>query len=134
MKPEVFRFQTGDLSKTDLELMLDTIPVDITLLDKDDKVAYFNKLKTRIFKRSPEVIGKDVKNCHPKKSIGKVQEILDDFRAKKRDMAEFWIDLDGMLVYIRYFPLYEDGKYAGCLEVSTDITGIKKLEGEKRLL
>jgi DUF438 domain-containing protein len=134
MKPETLKFQTGSLTKGDLELLMDTMPVDITLLDKDDKVAYFNKLDTRIFKRSPSVIGKDVRNCHPKKSIGKVQEILDDFRAKKRDFAEFWIDLDGVLVYIRYFPLYKDDKYAGCLEVSMDITRIKKIKGEKRLL
>lgn len=134
MPEEEFDFLTGSLGKKELGLLLDKLPVDITLLDKDDNVRYFNKLDTRIFKRSPKVIGQNVKNCHPKKSIDKVQEILDDFKAKKRKNAEFWIDLEGMLVYIRYFPLYDKEEYAGCLEVSMDITDIKKIEGEKRLL
>jgi len=134
MSKEEFKFNTGILGKEELGLILDALPVDITLLDKNDKVRYFNKLQTRIFKRSPGVIGKDVRECHPQKSVDKVEKIIDDFKAKRLDKAEFWIDLEGRLVYIRYFPLYSDGKYSGCLEVSMDITDIKKIEGEKRLL
>ncbi len=128
-------FDTGNMTKKELKLIFDTLPVDITFVGKNDEVRYFNRLKDRIFKRSPSVIGLKVQNCHPKKSIDKVQEILDDFRSKKRNLAEFWINLKGRLIYIRYFPIYGgDNEYYGCLEVSQDITGIKKIEGEKRLL
>ena len=128
-------FDTGIITKAELELIFDTLPVDITFVGNNDEVKYFNKLKTRIFKRSPSVIGLNVKNCHPKKSLDKVQEILDAFKNKKRDVAEFWINLDNRLIYIRYFPIYDNkDEYIGCLEVSQDITDIKKIEGEKRLL
>ncbi|HEY4696015.1 MAG TPA: PAS domain-containing protein, partial [Candidatus Hydromicrobium sp.] len=94
-----------------------------------------NKLNTRIFKRSPSIIGLKVQNCHPKKSLDRVQQILDDFKAKKRKVAEFWINLNNRMIYIRYFPVYDnEDEYIGCLEVSQDITDIKKIEGEKRLL
>jgi PAS domain S-box-containing protein len=128
-------FKTGIISKKEIGLILDTLPVDITFVNRDDEVKYFNKLDTRIFKRSPSVIGLKVQNCHPKKSLDKVQQILDEFRAKKRNAAEFWINLDNRVIYIRYFPIYDnEDEYVGCLEVSQDITDIKKIEGEKRLL
>ena len=131
---EKIKFDTGAITEKEIKLIFDTLPVDITFVSRDDEVRYFNKLKTRIFKRSPSVIGLKVQNCHPKKSIDKVQEILDGFRSKEMDVAEFWINLKGRLVYIRYFPIYDDEKYVGCLEVSQDITDIKNIEGEKRLL
>ena len=132
---EKIEFDTGIMTETELGLILDALPVDITFVGKDDEVKYFNKLKNRIFKRSPSVIGLNVKNCHPKKSLDKVQEILDAFKNKDRELAEFWINLDNRLIYIRYFPIYDhqDG-YLGCLEVSQDITDIQKIKGEKRLL
>ena len=132
---EKIEFDTGIMTETELGLILDALPVDITFVGKDDEVKYFNKLKNRIFKRSPSVIGLNVKNCHPKKSLDKVQEILDAFKNKDREVAEFWINLDNRLIYIRYFPIYDnqDG-YLGCLEVSQDITDIQKIKGEKRLL
>ncbi len=131
----IIEFDTGNMTRSELELILDTLPVDITFVGEKDEVRYFNRLKDRVFKRSPSVVGLKVQKCHPKKSIDKVQEILDDFRAKKRNVAEFWINLKGRLIYIKYFPIYGDNnEYRGCLEVSQDITEIKKIEGEKRLL
>ena len=132
---EKIEFDTGIMTETELGLILDALPVDITFVGKDDEVKYFNKLKNRIFKRSPSVIGLNVKNCHPKKSLDKVQEILDAFKNKDREVAEFWINLDNRLIYIRYFPIYDhQDEYLGCLEVSQDITDIQKIKGEKRLL
>jgi PAS domain S-box-containing protein len=129
------KFKTGIISKKEIELILDTLPVDITFVNRDDEVKYFNKLDTRIFKRTTSVIGLKVQNCHPKKSLDKVQQILDGFRAKKRNAAEFWINLDNRVIYIRYFPIYDnEDEYVGCLEVSQDITDIKEIKGEKRLL
>jgi len=129
------KFKTGIISEKEIELILDTLPIDVTFIGRDDEVKYFNKLNTRIFKRSPSIIGLKVQNCHPKKSLDRVQQILDDFKAKKRKVAEFWINLNNRLIYIRYFPVYDNmDEYIGCLEVSQDITDIKKIEGEKRLL
>lgn len=129
------KFKTGIISEKEIELILDTLPVDITFVNRDDEVKYFNKLDTRIFKRSTSIIGLKVQNCHPKNSLDKVQQILDEFRAKKRNAAEFWINLNNRVIYIRYFPIYDnEDEYVGCLEVSQDITDIKEIKGEKRLL
>lgn len=129
------KFKTGIISEKEIELILDTLPVDITFINRDDEVKYFNKLDSRIFKRTTSVIGLKVQNCHPKKSLDKVQQILDEFRAKKRNAAGFWINLNNRVIYIRYFPIYDnEDEYVGCLEVSQDITDIKKIKGEKRLL
>lgn len=129
------KFKTGIISEKEIELILDTLPVDITFVNRDDEVKYFNKLDTRIFKRTTSVIGLKVQNCHPKKSLDKVQQILDEFRAKKRNAAGFWINLNNRVIYIRYFPIYDnEDEYVGCLEVSQDITDIKEIKGEKRLL
>ncbi len=134
-RKEEIKFNTGVLSEEELKLVLDTLPVDITFIDRDDKVRFFNRFEDRIFKRPISVIGRRVQDCHPKKSLDKVEQILKDFKDKKRKVAEFWINLEKKLIYIRYFPVYTDkGKYLGCLEVSQDITNINKIKGEKRLL
>ncbi len=128
-------FDSGSFSKEELETLLNTLPVDITFVDKDDSVRYFSQSKERIFPRTKAVIGRKVQLCHPKESVHRVEQILNDFRNNKRDVAEFWINLKGRLIYIRYFAVRNaKGEYLGCLEVTQDITDIKKIEGEKRLL
>jgi hypothetical protein len=98
-------------------------------------VRYFNQTKDRIFPRAVSVVGRNVRNCHPPQSVGKVVEILDSFRRGVRDHADFWIDLHGRLVSIRYFAVRDPlGKYLGCLEVSQDLTVPRSLTGERRLL
>jgi len=132
---ETLKFKTGKLSAKEIELILDALPVDITFVGRNDEVKYFNKLETRVFKRPTSVIGLKVQNCHPRESLDRVQQILDDFRAKKRKVAEFWINLNNRVMHIRYFPIYDIGhEYMGCLEVSQDITDIQEIKGEKRLL
>lgn len=128
-------FETGTLSAEEMEAIFDTLPVDVTFVDRDDTVRYFSQTKDRIFPRAKAVIGRKVQQCHPQKSVHVVNQILDDFRAKRRDSAQFWINLKGRLIYIRYFAVCnKNGEYLGCLEVTQDITEIKKIEGEKRLL
>jgi len=127
-------FETGSLSKEELETLLNSLPVDITFVDKEDTVRYFSQSKKRIFPRAKAVIGRKVQQCHPQKSIHIVNRILDDFRNGQRDVAEFWIKLEEKLIYIRYFAVRKNGKYLGTVEVTQDITNIKKIEGEKRLL
>ena len=127
--------ETGTFSKEELETMLNTLPVDITFVDKEDTVRYFSQSKERIFTRTKAVIGRKVQLCHPQNSLHVVNQLLEDFRSGKRDVAEFWINLEGRLIYIRYFAVRnQNGDYLGCLEVTQDITDIKKIEGEKRLL
>ena len=128
-------FETGSFSKEELETLLNTLPVDITFVGKEDTVRYFSKAKERIFPRTKAVIGRKVQQCHPPKSIHVVNKILDDFRNGYKDVAEFWIHVKERLIYIRYFAVRDkNGEYLGCLEVTQDITDIKKIEGEKRLL
>jgi len=134
-KARVIDFETGPVPIEFIEPIINSIPVDMTFVDENDKVVFFSKGEERIFLRTKAVIGRDVHLCHPQKSIDKVKQILDDFRAKKRDVAEFWINLGGRMIHIRYFAVRsKEGKYHGCLEVSQDITEIQKLTGQKRLL
>ncbi len=128
-------FETGNLSAEEIEAIFNTLPVDVTFVDRADTVRYFSQTKDRIFPRTRAVIGRKVQQCHPQKSVHVVNQILDDFRAGRRDSAQFWINLRGRLIYIRYFAVRDKrGEYLGCLEVTQDITEIKKIEGEKRLL
>jgi uncharacterized protein len=126
---------TGTLSAEQINLMLKNLPVDISFVDENDRVLYYSQTKDRIFPRSPGVIGREVQNCHPQKSVDVVTRIIESFKRKEKNVAEFWINLAGKLVHIRYFALYDDeGKYKGVLEVSQDATGIRALAGERRLL
>ncbi len=126
---------TGLLTIEQINLMLTHLPVDISFVDENDKVAYYSSTAERIFPRSPGIIGRSVQNCHPSKSVDVVTRILDAFRAGTKDTSEFWLQMGGKFIYIRYFAVRDaQGKYKGCLEVSQDVTAIRGLEGEQRLL
>ena len=123
------------LSTETLEAIFDNLPLDLTFVDGSDTVRYYSRGEKRIFRRTPAVIGKKVQQCHPQPSVHKVKQVVDDLKSGKRDVAEFWIELKGRKVYIRYFPVKnEAGKYLGVLEVTQDITDLQKIKGEKRLL
>lgn len=119
-----------------IEAIMDSLPLDVSFVDAEDTVEFFNTPKEgRIFPRTKMDLGRKVQNCHPPKSQHMVIRILNDFRDGKRDSAPFWINLGGKLVTINYFPVRDkEGKFLGTLEVTQDVTQIKKLEGEKRLL
>jgi PAS domain S-box-containing protein len=131
----------GEIKKEVREAIFETLPVEFSVLDKNDNVLAWNKHDTRIFKRPVNVIGKNVRNCHPEKSLAKVEQIISEMKSGKRDKASFWIDLSigpekkKHKILIQYFALKdENDKYIGCLEVSQDISDIQKMTGEKRLL
>jgi DUF438 domain-containing protein len=125
----------GQLTLEQIDLMLKNLPVDITFVDENDKVCYYSDTKDRIFPRSPAIIGRAVQNCHPPKSVNIVENIVKNFKDKKKDKAEFWIQMESRLIYIRYFPVYDaQGAYKGVVEVSQEVSQIQKLEGERRLL
>ena len=131
----VLQFETGSLSKEEIEAILNSLPVDISFVDANDAVKYFNKAEKRIFVRTKAVIGRKVQLCHPQKSVHIVNKILETFKTGKKDVAEFWITMNNRLIHIRYFAVRnKNGKYSGTIEVTQDITEIKKIEGEKRLL
>ena len=133
MSEKALEFETGLVKKEEVEAFLKTVPFDITFVDKDDYVRYFNK--SEIFRRSKAVLGRKVQQCHPQKSVHIVNRILESFKSGKKDVAEFWIPLKDRLIHIRYFAVRDkDRKYLGTMEVTQDITDLKKLEGEKRLL
>jgi PAS domain S-box-containing protein len=124
-----------NLTQEQLAGILETIPVDISFVDENDTVKFWNKHEKRTFKRPHSALGKTVQKCHPPRSVDKVNRVISDLKSSKRDFAEFWIDLRGRKTYIRYFAVRDkDGKYLGTLEVGQDITEIKKIEGEKRIL
>ena len=123
------------LSTVTLEAIFDTLPVDLTFVDDTDTVRYYSKGDERIFRRTPAVIGRKVRDCHPQKSLHKVEQVVSELKTGRRNMAGFWIDLKGRKIYIRYFPVKDKkGKYIGILEVTQDITDLQKIKGEKRLL
>jgi PAS domain S-box-containing protein len=123
------------LSAETIEAIFEALPVEITFVDKDDTVRFFNKGMNRIFPRPEAVRGRKVQDCHPKESLHFVNRILDEFKNGTRDEAVFWINHKGRKIYIRYFPVpSKEGEYLGCIEVTQDITDVQKIEGEKRLL
>jgi PAS domain S-box-containing protein len=131
----IVSFPTGDLSLKELMCLLNTLPVDVTFVDREDKVRYFNSPKSKIFVRTKSVLGRKVQHCHPPQSVDKVEAILNSFKEGTRDVAEFWINYRGRLVHIRYFAVRDENRnYMGTMEVVQDISEIKKLEGERRLL
>ena len=133
--PDTVRLDTGALTVEQINLMLTNLPIDLSFVNEHDEVRYYSATRDRIFPRSPAVIGRTVQNCHPPKSMPRVQEILDAFRAGTTNEAEFWIQLNGAFIHIRYFALRDaKGSYRGCLEVSQDVTAIRALAGERRLL
>jgi len=132
--------QTGALTPEQIALLLTHLPIDITFVDAGNDVRFYSGGKKRIFERTPDVIGRNVLNCHHPDSVLLVMRILEDFRAGKRDTAEFWIPMKGetaepRLIHIRYFAVRDSaGQFRGTIEVTQDVTDIRKLEGERRLL
>ncbi len=130
----------GSIDPIALESLLETLPIEFSIIDKNDKVQAWNKHETRLFKRPTGVIGKDVRNCHPKHSLNKVEQLLDEMKKGTREKAEFWIDMKfendkTEKVLIQYFALRDSsGQYIGCLECSQKVGFIQNLKGEKRLL
>ncbi|MHA2393172.1 MAG: DUF438 domain-containing protein [Promethearchaeota archaeon] len=125
----------GNLSIEQINIMLKTLPVDLTFVDDKDEVAYYSDTEDRIFPRSRGIIGRKVQKCHPPKSVHVVEDILQKFKSGEKDVAEFWIQMDGKFIMIRYFAMRdEEGKYVGTLEVSQELSRLREIEGERRLV
>jgi len=136
----VGRAELADLSfgleRDVLAAILNTLPVELSFIDHEDRVRYFShEHGEKIFGRTRGAIGTAVHNCHPPKSLHLVNQILADFKAGRREVAEFWIDMSGRMIHIRYWPVRgDDGRYLGTLETVQDVTAIRRLTGEQRLL
>ena len=130
-----FKMNEGLMTLEQVNLMLQAIPFDLTYVDENDRVRFYNRGEDRVFPRSAGVIGREVRFCHPPKSVDTVLEILEEFRTGRQNEAEFWINYRGKTIHIRYFAVRDHLKnYRGVIEVSQDVTAIKKIEGERRLL
>jgi DUF438 domain-containing protein len=126
---------SGHLTQPQLTALLNALPMDLTFVDADGRVAYFSEGSDRIFARNRTIIGRRVENCHPPKSVHIVEQVVEDLSAGRRDVAEFWIQMQGRFVHIRYFAVRDEaGEYLGVLEVTQDIAPLRALEGERRLL
>ena len=129
------KLNEGYMTPEQLDLMLQFMPVDLTYVDENDKVVFYNRGENRVFPRSAGVIGREVKFCHPPKSVDTVLRILEEFKNGCKDDAEFWINFKDRKIHIRYFAIRDqDSNYKGVIEMSQDITEILKIEGQKRLL
>jgi uncharacterized protein len=130
-----FHLSTGQFNPDELDALFKTLPVDITFVDKDDKVKFFSLGTDRIFTRNRAILGRDVRMCHPPASVNVVEQILYDFKNGIQNSADFWINMKGRFIYIQYLALRgKDGEYLGTVEITQDATGVRKLEGEQRLL
>ncbi|HLN71894.1 MAG TPA: PAS domain-containing protein [Prolixibacteraceae bacterium] len=127
--------KSGHLSPDQIRLVFNHLPVDITYVDENNKVKFFSTPEKRIFRRTNSIIGRDVKNCHPHESVHVVEKIVEAFRNGEKDKASFWIQMKGEFILIQYFAVRDEtGNYKGVVEVSQEITEIRNLQGEKRLL
>lgn len=125
----------GNLSIEQINIMLKTLPIDITFVDEKDEVAYYSDTEDRIFPRSKGIIGRTVQKCHPPDSVHVVENILEKFKSGEKDTAEFWIQMGDNFIYIRYFAMRDDeGKYIGTLEVSQELSHLREITGERRLV
>lgn len=132
---DLVSLEAGKLRPEVVNAIFKSLPVDLSFVDANDRVAYFSQTEHRIFPRSEGIIGREVSKCHPAKSVHMVQEILDKFKSGERDVAEFWIEMNETFIHIRFYAIrQQDGTYEGCLEVAQDVTHIRTLVGEQRLL
>lgn len=130
-----FHYDEGYMTPEQVNLLLSFLPVDITFVDENDKVIFYNRGNDRVFARSKGIIGREVRFCHPPKSVNMVLRIVEEFRLGTKDVAEFWFNFKVRIIHIRYFAIRDKNKtYKGVVEMSQDVTDIQKLEGEKRLL
>lgn len=129
------QLSTGSFSIEEMEALFKILPIDITFVDKDDKVKFFSLGPDRIFTRNRAILGRDVRMCHPPHSVHTVEQILADFKSGKENSAAFWITMQGRFIYIEYFAVRgKEGEYLGTVEFTQDLTHLRKLEGEQRLL
>ncbi len=133
--PGVITLPTGVLKAEELVRMLNTLPIDITFVDKDDTVKYFSQGSERVFPRTKAIIGRKVSNCHPPASVHIVEKLVEDFKTGRKESEDFWIDMGEKYILIRYFAVRsEKGEYLGVLEVTQNIRPIQEIKGEKRLV
>ena len=128
-------FEEGYLTPNQINLIFKHLPIDITYVDENDKVIFYNNGDERIFPRSPGIIGREVKFCHPPKSVDNVLKILEEFKQGSKDNAEFWINFKDSFIHIRFFAIRDKNKnYKGVMEITQNVSDIKALEGERRIL
>ncbi len=128
-------YDEGYMSPEQVNLLLKVMPVDITFVDENDRVIFYNRGEERVFPRSAGIIGREVKFCHPPHSVDKVLRIVSEFKKGTQSEAAFWFNFKERMIYVRYFAVRDENKnYKGVVEMSEDVTDIKKLEGEQRLL
>lgn len=129
------RLPTGSFNPDELAAMFSSLPIDLTFVDKDDKVKFFSHGPNRIFARNRAILGRDVRMCHPPGSVHVVDQILEDFKSGAQNSAAFWINFGPRFIYIEYFAVRgKDGEYLGTVEFTQDLTKLRQLQGEQRLL
>lgn len=135
IESDAISLDEGALTPLQVNMLFKNLPIDVTYVDENDKVVFYNKGDERIFPRSPGIIGREVRFCHPPKSVDTVLQILESFKDGSKDSAQFWINFKGSLIHIRFFAIRdEENIYRGVMEITQDVSDIKTLEGERRIL
>lgn len=132
---KVLDVSQGKLTLEQINLIYKHIPVDLSFVDENELVKFYNDTKHRIFPRSPGVIGRKVENCHPRESVDIVKQIVEAFKSGEKDQAEFWLEIADQFIYILFVAVRDENKnFKGVLEVMQDVTRIRSLTGSQRLL
>ena len=132
---QLLEVATGQMTLEQINLVYKHMPVDFSYVDENEIVRFYTDTDHRVFPRSKNVIGRDVKNCHPRTSVHLVAEIIDKFRRGEQDEVDFWINKPGLFIYIYYVAVRdEEGRFRGILEMMQDCTRIRSLEGSRTLL
>ena len=132
---QLLEVATGQMTLEQINLVYKHMPVDFSYVDENEIVRFYTDTDHRVFPRSKNVIGRDVKNCHPRTSVHLVEEIIDKFRRGEQDEVDFWINKPGLFIYIYYVAVRdEEGRFRGILEMMQDCTRIRSLEGSRTLL
>ncbi len=132
---QLLNVTTGQLTLEQINLIYKHLPVDISFVDENELVCFYSDTDHRVFPRSKNVIGRDVKNCHPRTSVHLVEEIIEKFRSGEQDSVDFWINKPGLFIYIYYVAVRdEQGNFKGVLEMMQDCTRIRELQDSRTLL
>ncbi len=124
-----------NLSREQIQAMFDALPFQMVFVDADDKIQWWNDSKARLMEAPTDRLGKDVRDCHKKESLPRLERMLSDFKSGRADEAEFWVVVAeiGLKALNRFFAIRDaQGKYLGTMEYLLNFGTIDQIAEEKK--